>query len=204
MHPFRQNEDSFTVKAVGIGSSLAVHAASSAPNADLLETKLSVSQDAVDNDPVSVAARAKAWQEKVAVGVAQRLLSRHNSTARLGTALEAAPSEKATASKRTSKLMQSKASGLERWLWAHTLLEHALGDFKLEASLILFCAKNAPGIRSLRSKAGTKRPAPEESGVPSPRPAHIREQPLSFVRLPCAPLLKKEPRRESPRHELWT
>eukprot|EP00439_Symbiodinium_sp_Y106_P077146 s1614_g16.t1 len=95
MHPFRQNEDSFTVKAVGIGSSLAVHAASSAPNADLLETKLSVSQDAVDNDPVSVAARAKAWQEKVAVGVAQRLLSRHNSTARLGTALEAAPSEKA-------------------------------------------------------------------------------------------------------------
>ncbi|CAE7021828.1 unnamed protein product [Symbiodinium natans] len=88
-----------TVKAVGIGSSLAVHAASSAPSSDLLEAKLSVSQDVIDNDPASVAVRAKAWQEKVAVGVAQRLLSRHNSTARLGAALEAS-SDKVGGTKR--------------------------------------------------------------------------------------------------------
>ncbi|CAE8720269.1 unnamed protein product, partial [Polarella glacialis] len=92
LHPLRGTSDTFTVKALAIGGSLAIHAASSAPGADLLSLTLNVDKAASDNDPVSVAARAKEWQEKVAVGVAQRLLSRQNSTARLGKALEASSS----------------------------------------------------------------------------------------------------------------
>eukprot|EP00933_Yihiella_yeosuensis_P029821 TRINITY_DN23471_c1_g1_i2.p1 TRINITY_DN23471_c1_g1~~TRINITY_DN23471_c1_g1_i2.p1 ORF type:complete len:311 (-),score=56.97 TRINITY_DN23471_c1_g1_i2:149-1081(-) len=95
VHPLRGSQigagDTFTVKALAIGGNLAVHAASSVPGADLLTLSLNVNQGATDNDPVSVVARAKDWQEKVSAGIAMRLLGRQNSTARLGKALEAQP-----------------------------------------------------------------------------------------------------------------
>eukprot|EP00931_Biecheleriopsis_adriatica_P095036 TRINITY_DN68667_c0_g1_i1.p1 TRINITY_DN68667_c0_g1~~TRINITY_DN68667_c0_g1_i1.p1 ORF type:complete len:308 (-),score=55.22 TRINITY_DN68667_c0_g1_i1:97-1020(-) len=92
VHPLRESTDTFTIKALAIGSSLAVHAASSSAGADLLNLTINVETSSVDNDPVSVVARAKEWQEKAAAGIAQRLLGRQNSTARLGKALEAHPS----------------------------------------------------------------------------------------------------------------
>lgn len=87
VHPLRGAADVFTVKALAIGNSLAVHAASSAPTGELLSVTLTVAE-ATDGDPVAAAARAKEWQEKVAVGVVCRLLALHNSTARLTRALE--------------------------------------------------------------------------------------------------------------------
>lgn len=93
MHPLRGSEETFTVKALVIGNNLAVHADSSTPGADLLSITLTVDQENLDGDPTAVAARAKEWQEKVAAGVSQRLLSRQNSTARLGAALEATPAQ---------------------------------------------------------------------------------------------------------------
>lgn len=91
VHPLRGSEETFTVKALSIGSNLAVHAESSTPGGDLLSVTLTV-EDNGDSDSTA-AARAKDWQEKIAMGVSQRLLSRHNSTARLGSALEAAPAQ---------------------------------------------------------------------------------------------------------------
>lgn len=92
VHPLRGSEETFTVKALSIGSNLAVHAESSTPEGDLLSVTLTV-EDNGDSDSTAAAARAKDWQEKIAMGVSQRLLSRHNSTARLGSALEAAPAQ---------------------------------------------------------------------------------------------------------------
>ncbi|CAJ1348646.1 unnamed protein product, partial [Effrenium voratum] len=90
LHPLRGSDDTFTVKALAIGNNLAVHAESSSAGADLLSVTLTVDKENMDNEPVSVAARAKEWQERVAAGISQRLLSRQNSTAVLGRALEAA------------------------------------------------------------------------------------------------------------------
>eukprot|EP00441_Pelagodinium_beii_P032919 CAMPEP_0197633840 /NCGR_PEP_ID=MMETSP1338-20131121/10107_1 /TAXON_ID=43686 ORGANISM="Pelagodinium beii, Strain RCC1491" /NCGR_SAMPLE_ID=MMETSP1338 /ASSEMBLY_ACC=CAM_ASM_000754 /LENGTH=281 /DNA_ID=CAMNT_0043205597 /DNA_START=42 /DNA_END=887 /DNA_ORIENTATION=+ len=89
VHPLRGSSDTFTVKALAIGSSLAVHAASSSSGADLLTITLGINKDESDNDPASVVTRAKEWQERTAAGVALRLLGRQNSTARLGKSLEA-------------------------------------------------------------------------------------------------------------------
>eukprot|EP00440_Ansanella_granifera_P069161 gb/GFBE01075027.1/.p1 GENE.gb/GFBE01075027.1/~~gb/GFBE01075027.1/.p1 ORF type:complete len:302 (+),score=50.52 gb/GFBE01075027.1/:1-906(+) len=91
VHPLRESTDTFTVKALAIAGNLAVHASSSSAGSDLLNVTLSVDQNSADNDPASVAARAKDWQEKTAAGISQRLLGRQNSTARLGKALEAQP-----------------------------------------------------------------------------------------------------------------
>ena len=88
------------MKALAMGSSLAVHAESSTQGGDLLSVTLAVdqapfgrgggaSEEQLDGDPETVAARAKAWQEKIASGISQRLLSRQNSTSRLAAALEA-------------------------------------------------------------------------------------------------------------------
>lgn len=91
IHPCRQSTDTFTVKALSIGSTLAVHAASSSAGSDLLNVTLNVDQNSTDNDPASVVARANDWQDKIAAGVALRLLGRQNSTALIGKSLQAEP-----------------------------------------------------------------------------------------------------------------
>mmetsp|Transcript_54593 Transcript_54593/g.119502 ORF Transcript_54593/g.119502 Transcript_54593/m.119502 type:complete len:312 (+) Transcript_54593:179-1114(+) len=88
VHPLRGATEAFTMKALAIGESLAVHAASNVASAELLTVTLKVDRAAADGDPASVAARAREWQEKTTTTVALRLLGRHNSTARLGRALE--------------------------------------------------------------------------------------------------------------------
>lgn len=72
LHPLRGSEESFTVKALAMGSSLAVHAESSVPGGDLLSVTLAVDQENLDGEPQVVAARAKAWQERIASGISQR------------------------------------------------------------------------------------------------------------------------------------
>mmetsp|Transcript_84902 Transcript_84902/g.245477 ORF Transcript_84902/g.245477 Transcript_84902/m.245477 type:complete len:318 (+) Transcript_84902:88-1041(+) len=90
MHPLRGPSETFSLKAVAVGGSLAVHAASSLPGAELLTVALKIDASAADvGDAAVVAMRAREWQEKVAAGVAIRLLARHNSTTRLGKALDA-------------------------------------------------------------------------------------------------------------------
>lgn len=89
VHPLRGPAETFTMKALGVGDSLAVHAASSLPGADLLTVALKVDQGAAEGDQAAVAARAQDWEEKTTVGIAVRLLARHNSTSRLAKALDA-------------------------------------------------------------------------------------------------------------------
>uniref|UniRef100_A0A7R9ZZS8 PI31 proteasome regulator N-terminal domain-containing protein n=1 Tax=Pyrodinium bahamense TaxID=73915 RepID=A0A7R9ZZS8_9DINO len=83
VHPLRGATETFTVKALSMGESLVVHAASSAPGAELLTVTLSVNRSATADE-----AQLKTWQEKTAASIAVRLLGLHNSTVRLGKALE--------------------------------------------------------------------------------------------------------------------
>lgn len=82
-HPVRGAAEGFTVKALVIGSSLVVHAASSVPGTELLTVTFNISADteATQND-------IKDWQEKMSSGVVLRLLARQPSTTRLGKALD--------------------------------------------------------------------------------------------------------------------
>lgn len=121
IHPLRGAGETFIVKGVSIGGSLAVHAASSSPGADLLTLTVNISKDAADNDPASVAVRAKEWQEKAA-GVAVRLLGRDSSTARLGRALEAQAESSgvgakrpATEDRRSKPVPENNDDRPERW-----------------------------------------------------------------------------------------
>jgi len=77
-HPLRGASETFSVKALAISGSLAVHAASSSQGGDLLTVTLKVGEADLD------------LQEKVAAGIAIRLLGRHNSTARFGKAVDPA------------------------------------------------------------------------------------------------------------------
>lgn len=108
IHPLRGNDETFTVKSLAIGSSLAVHAASSSAGADLLTLTVpvdKVQEGVMENDHASVITRAREWQEKATVGIAMRLLARQNSTARFGKALEAQSDDAEKA---------NKASGTKR------------------------------------------------------------------------------------------
>lgn len=78
VHPLRESAESFTLKALSIGGSLVVHAASSVPGAELLTVSLAVDEAAGDAE---MATRIKDWQEKTAASVALKLLARQNSTA---------------------------------------------------------------------------------------------------------------------------
>lgn len=84
VHPLRESAESFTLKALSIGGSLVVHAASSVQGAELLTVSLAVEEAAGDAD---VAARMKEWQEKMAASVVLKLLGRQNSTARFAKGL---------------------------------------------------------------------------------------------------------------------
>lgn len=84
IHPLRGADETFTLKALSMGDSLVVHAASSTPG-ELLTVTLAVDKAAAADE-----AKLKSWQEKVADNIALRLLGRSNSTARLGKALEGA------------------------------------------------------------------------------------------------------------------
>lgn len=101
VHPLRLESERFTLKVLALGGALVVHAASCNASGELLTTNLTVDATVEDSDPASVSKRAKDWQEKTAQQIAQKLLSRENSTARLGKALEAqeAP-EKVSGTKR--------------------------------------------------------------------------------------------------------
>lgn len=100
MHPLRDPVEMFTVKAITMGGNLMVHAASSKPGAELLTVSLAVDATAAESDPAAVSARANVWQEKMATGVALRLLGLHNSTARFGKVLDGSSGESPTAEKR--------------------------------------------------------------------------------------------------------
>lgn len=99
VHPLRGQLETFTVKAIAIANSLAVHGSSSLPGAELLTATLAVEK--ASEDPEAIAKRLQDWQEKVASLVALRLLSQQNSTARFARQLEA--SEKATAASSGTK-----------------------------------------------------------------------------------------------------
>mmetsp|Transcript_70537 Transcript_70537/g.218104 ORF Transcript_70537/g.218104 Transcript_70537/m.218104 type:complete len:304 (-) Transcript_70537:20-931(-) len=83
VHPLRGAAETFTVKALAMGESLVVHAASSLSGAELLTVTLAVNKATTADE-----ALLKTWQEKVAASIALRLLNRDSSTARLGCALD--------------------------------------------------------------------------------------------------------------------
>lgn len=99
VHPLRGGEETFTVKILSIGATLAVHAASSLASSDLLTIILEVGSQPDNNSP-------EGWREKMAIGIAMKLLDRNNSTAKFGKSLaqqvDAPPqsSASATGSKR--------------------------------------------------------------------------------------------------------
>jgi len=86
VHPMRGADETFSVKALFIGSSLQVHAASSTQGADLLSATLEVSAPSGD-DALAREKQLQSWQEKISSSVAMRLLQRNNSTARFAKAL---------------------------------------------------------------------------------------------------------------------
>lgn len=89
MHPLRGAAEAFTLKAVAMGDTLAVHAASSVPGGDLLSLNLKADSSAPAGEAsVAAAARLRPAQDKMAETLAIRLLGRHNSTSRLGKALD--------------------------------------------------------------------------------------------------------------------
>lgn len=89
VHPLRQEPEIFTMKAVVVGTTLMVHAASSLSEAELLTASLVVDRAASgDTSSAEFAARAKDWQAKVSASIAMRLLSKSNSSLRFGQALE--------------------------------------------------------------------------------------------------------------------
>lgn len=83
MHPARGSAEAFSLKSLVIGSSLAVHAASSVPGTDLLTVSFDIGAETeiTQNQIVD-------WQDKVASSIVLRLLARQNSTNRLGKALD--------------------------------------------------------------------------------------------------------------------
>mmetsp|Transcript_123753 Transcript_123753/g.309341 ORF Transcript_123753/g.309341 Transcript_123753/m.309341 type:complete len:302 (+) Transcript_123753:85-990(+) len=92
MHPLRGASETFSLKALSIAGTLAVHAASSLTTAELLTVTLKVDGAASADAEV---------QEKIAAGIAVKLLARHDSTARLGKALDASQAASTTPSERT-------------------------------------------------------------------------------------------------------
>jgi len=82
VHPLRGTEETFTIKALSMGQNFVVHAASSLSTAELLTVTLT-QPTGTTVDPATL----KTWQEKIAATICMRLLSRHNSTARLEKAL---------------------------------------------------------------------------------------------------------------------
>jgi hypothetical protein len=83
IHPLRQSQESFTIKALTMGQQLVVHAASSVPGGDLLTLNIDIQIDA-PADSAAVVGRAKIWHEKMSSNICARLLQRQNSTAKLG------------------------------------------------------------------------------------------------------------------------
>lgn len=84
IHPSRGSSEGFTLKALVIGSSLVIHAASSVPGTDLLTVTFNIAAEK-EVTPSDV----QGWQEKMLSGIVLRLLARQPSTARLGKALDA-------------------------------------------------------------------------------------------------------------------
>jgi len=82
VHPLRESQESFTIKALSMGQNFVVHAASSLSSAELLTVTLTQPTDSAA-DPAAM----KTWQEKISATICMRLLSRHNSTARFEKAL---------------------------------------------------------------------------------------------------------------------
>lgn len=106
IHPLRGEAESFTVKMIAIGETLTVHAASSLNGGELLNALLNVNRGAAAVSTETQAASVKDWQEKTAAGIALRLLSQHNSTARLGKSLDGAsgiPAESGSGARRPSE-----------------------------------------------------------------------------------------------------
>lgn len=90
IHPLQAAEETYTLKALFIGGLFAVHAASSKGGSEVLSVNLDVAADASfegDEAVPAFAARAQAWQEKVAANIVLRLLNRTNSTSRFARAL---------------------------------------------------------------------------------------------------------------------
>jgi len=82
-HPLKGPAEDFSMKCIAIGSSLAVHAASSVPGTDLLTVTLDASQSLTADAAPS--ARATEWQDKTAASIARKLLARHDSILVTGT-----------------------------------------------------------------------------------------------------------------------
>eukprot|EP00929_Paragymnodinium_shiwhaense_P034527 TRINITY_DN18772_c0_g1_i1.p1 TRINITY_DN18772_c0_g1~~TRINITY_DN18772_c0_g1_i1.p1 ORF type:complete len:335 (-),score=49.31 TRINITY_DN18772_c0_g1_i1:322-1326(-) len=98
IHPLRGVEEKFSLKALAIGTSVALHAASSLPGGDLLTVTLEVGapstsspstegQSAATPSAPPLTDQLQGWQDKISSGIALKLLGRHNSTSRLGKAL---------------------------------------------------------------------------------------------------------------------
>merc|ERR1719272_1475880 len=72
------------MKALVIGGSLVIHAASCLPGTDLLTVTFNLTAETEISQNI-----IQDWQDKVASGIVLRLLARQSSTTRLGKALDA-------------------------------------------------------------------------------------------------------------------
>jgi len=89
MHPLRGAEETFELKAVVMAEFLALHAASSLPNADLLQVKLKIGASEASSE----------WEASVASGIAVRLL-KHPTMSALRQALEESSEVRTSGTKR--------------------------------------------------------------------------------------------------------